>query len=160
MCPLFVSERLLVLENRLLEGIETQVGAVGCELVDARMLRSGRQVILQVFIDKEGGVNIDDCVAASRQLSVWLDVENPIPGAYRLEVSSPGLDRPLVRPTDYQRFLGAEVDLELHAMVEGRKRWRGILHSANTESATLVTELGERRFFFSAIRRAKLVPQW
>ena len=148
------------MENRLLEGIETQVGALGCELVDARLMRSGRQVTLQVFIDKEGGVDIDDCAAVSRQLSVWLDVENPIQGAYRLEVSSPGLDRPLVRPADYQRFQDAEVEVELHAMLEGRKRWRGILVSADGESATLRTDLGERQFFFSAIRRAKLVPQW
>ncbi|WP_248884838.1 ribosome maturation factor RimP [Acidithiobacillus acidisediminis] len=148
------------MDNRLAEGIEMQVSAMGCELVDVRLLRSGRQITLQIFIDKEGGVDIDDCAAVSRQVSVWLDVENPIQGAYRLEVSSPGLDRPLIKMTDYQRFLGSEAELELHSLVEGRRRWRGILLAATPESVQLATEFGERTFSYSAIHRAKLVPQW
>ncbi|UTV80387.1 ribosome maturation factor RimP [Acidithiobacillus sp. YTS05] len=148
------------MDNRLLEGIGMQVAAMGCELVDSRLLRTGRQITLQVFIDKEGGVDIDDCAAVSRQLSVWLDVENPIQGAYRLEVSSPGLDRPLTKAADYQRFLGSEAEVELHALLDGRRRWRGTLAAADEESVTLLTEAGEHRFLYSAIHRAKLVPQW
>ena len=133
---------------------------MGCELVEVRLLRSGRQITLQVFIDKDGGVDIDDCAAVSRQISVWLDVENPIQGAYRLEVSSPGLDRPLTKAADFQRFLGDEAEIELHAVREGRRRWRGTLLAADESSVCLVTEAGEQNFLYSAIHRAKLVPQW
>lgn len=133
---------------------------MGCELVDMRLLRSGRQITLQIFIDKDGGVDIDDCAAVSRQLSVWLDVENPIHGAYRLEVSSPGLDRPLTKAADYQRFLGDEAEIELHALLDGRRRWRGTLLAADESSVRLATETGEQSFLYSAIHRAKLVPKW
>ena len=80
--------------------------SLGMELVDIEFARAGRDSVLRLFIDKEGGVNLDDCANVSRELSAILDVEDVIPGHYSLEVSSPGLDRPLKKPADYERFVG------------------------------------------------------
>ena len=80
--------------------------ALRLELVEIEFKRSGREAILRLFIDKEGGVTLDDCADVSRELSLVLDVEDFIPCAYNLEVSSPGLDRPLKTPADYERFTG------------------------------------------------------
>jgi len=82
------------------------VDSMGLELVDIEFARAGRDWVLRLFIDKDGGVTLDDCADLSRELSVVLDVEDCIPGHYTLEVSSPGLDRPLKKITDYERFTG------------------------------------------------------
>ncbi|WP_369576270.1 ribosome maturation factor RimP [Acidithiobacillus ferrianus] len=150
------------METRLYTGIAQQVGAMGCALVDARMVRVGRAVTLQVFIEKEetGGVNIDDCAAVSRQLSLWLDVENPINAAYRLEVSSPGLDRPLKRLEDFERFKGSQVEIHLHALLQGRRRWRGELLGVVKQRVVWVNSEGRWEVALEEIQKAKLVPQW
>jgi len=149
------------LEERLLEGIAEQAAAVGCALVDARLLRIGRSVTLQVFIEKDAGaVTIEDCVAVSRQLSVWLDVENPIAGAYRLEVSSPGLDRPLKREADFRRFEGSLAEIELRGLLEGRRRWRGRLLKAAPGAVALDVDGERREFALADVLKAKLVPEW
>ncbi|KAB0665797.1 ribosome maturation factor RimP [Oryzomonas japonica] len=80
--------------------------SLGMELVDVEFAKVGRDGVLRLFIDKEGGINLDDCADVSRELSAVLDVEDVIPGHYSLEVSSPGLDRPLKKPADYERFVG------------------------------------------------------
>jgi ribosome maturation factor RimP len=80
--------------------------SLGMELADVEFVRVGRDSVLRLFIDKEGGVTLDDCADVSRELSAILDVEDVIPGHYSLEVSSPGLDRPLKKPADYERFAG------------------------------------------------------
>lgn len=88
--------------------------ALGLELVDIEFKRSGREAVLRLFIDKEGGVTLDDCADVSRELSLVLDVEDFIPGHYSLEVSSPGLDRPLKTPADYERFAGRLVKIRTY----------------------------------------------
>ena len=84
----------------------------GCELVDLEYQREQRGWILRVFLDKEGGINLDDCAAASREISSLLDVENIINTAYSLEVSSPGIERPLKKPQDFERFSGQLVKIK------------------------------------------------
>lgn len=84
------------------------------ELVDIEFKRSGREMILCLFIDKEGGVTVDDCADVSRELSLIIDVEDFIPGNYSLEVSSPGLDRPLKKVSDYERFAGKLVKIKTY----------------------------------------------
>ncbi len=148
------------MDSKLFEGIGQQVAALNCELVDARLTRQGRSITLQIFIDREDGVTIDDCAAVSRQVGVWLDVENPISGSYRLEVSSPGLDRPLKKAADFQKFAGSQVELELHAAEDGQKRWRGVIVGADEHAVTLETAAGLRTFSLTGLHRAKLVPQW
>jgi ribosome maturation factor RimP len=95
-------------------------------------------------------VTVDDCADVSRQVSAILDVEDPIPGSYRLEVSSPGLDRPLVRPDDFRRFQGETIKVHLQRALDGRRNFTGRLVEVDNERYKLS---------FSAIERAKLVPQ-
>lgn len=97
------------------------------ELVDVEYVKEGADWVLRVFIDKPGGVEIDDCEAVSRNLSDRLDEADPIPGTYLLEVSSPGLERPLKRPEDFERFAGQLVRITTFAPVDGQKEWQGTL---------------------------------
>ena len=93
----------------------------------------------------------------SRELGAVLDVEDPIPQAYSLEISSPGIDRPLVRAEDYDRFRGFEARIDLARPIEGRKRFRGRLLGTSAESVRLATEMGEVRLPLAEVARAKLV---
>ena len=90
---------------------------LGFELVDLQLAQDGHQLALRLFIDKPGGITLDDCVTVSRETSAILEIEDPIKSAYRLEVSSPGLDRPLKKPADFERFAGQKVKLKtLHLL--------------------------------------------
>ncbi len=105
----------------------------GLECVDLEFKREGQGQLLRIFIDKPGGVSLDDCVTVSREVSAILEVEDPIRRAYRLEVSSPGLDRPLKKAEDFERFAGAEVTIKMQSMLDPderghkRKTFRGKL---------------------------------
>ena len=113
--------------------LEPAVSALGFELVGVEFV-SGRRGLLRLYIDSEDGVTIDDCQAVSHQVSGLLDVEDPIQGQYSLEVSSPGLDRPLFRAADFERFAGHEVSLRLVAPVEGRRKFRKWLHPSRMQT--------------------------
>lgn len=125
--------RLAVNERRQLADIETLIGepiaAMGYDLVQVRMIGSGGKPTLQVMADRRdgAGMTVDDCAEISHVVSALLDVEDPVKGAYMLEVSSPGIDRPLVRLDDFVRFAGHEARLETRRMVAGRRRFRGRL---------------------------------
>jgi ribosome maturation factor RimP len=126
----------------------------------------GQRATLQIMAERadESGMTVDDCSEVSNAVSALLDVADPVPGAYVLEVSSPGIDRPLLRPEDYQRFAGFEAKLDLARPVEGRRRFRGRLLGLEGDAAKLrVTDklsLGEATTVLvplDAIQRAKLV---
>ncbi|MBE7564310.1 ribosome maturation factor RimP [Acidithiobacillus sp. HP-6] len=153
---------MMNVEERLDQEIARQVGTVGCALVDARMLRSGRAITLQILIEKEDGasVTIEDCATVSRQLSIWLDVANPINGAYRLEVSSAGLDRPLKTLKDYERFQGGHVEVHLHGLHQGRRRLLGVLQGLEDQKVVIENSEGRWTLALDEIHKAKLVPQW
>jgi len=128
------------------------------ELVDVVYEKEGSRWMLRVFIDKPGGVTVEDCEAMSRRLDPLLDEADPIPHEYALEVSSPGLERPLKQPADYQRFAGQEVALRLFAPVEGRRNWQGKLLGMDEDgNVKLATETGEKKIPLSGISRAHLV---
>lgn len=91
---------------------------LGLELVDLEYRQHGREWFLRLFVDKEGGVTLDDCAEFSREVSMILDVEEVIPVAYRLEVSSPGLDRPLKKPSDFERFKGELVKIKAKELLD------------------------------------------
>ena len=138
--------------------IEPVVEAAGFRLVRLRLM-GGKGKTLQVMAERpDGSLNVDDCAELSHALSDFLDAEDPIPGDYNLEVSSPGIDRPLTRITDYARWSGHEAKLELHAPdASGRKRFRGTLLGLDGNAVVLETG-GERIAIpFSAIADAKLV---
>jgi ribosome maturation factor RimP len=149
--------------KRIRDIIEPMLNSLGYQVVRVQLSGQVRPT-LQVMIEKTdlSALSIDDCVKASRQVSALLDVEDPIESAYQLEVTSPGLDRPLMKPQDYVRFQGAEVKLETLMPLEGRKRFKGILSQANEETIILEPEDSEAplEVAYSNILKAKLVPQF
>lgn len=102
-------------ENQIQRIVESE----GLELVHIDYKKQGRGFLLRVDIDKEGGVNIDDCQLISTQISTWLDVDDPIPAEYELQVSSPGLDRKFYKPSDYQKFIGRLVRVKTSKAIRG-----------------------------------------
>lgn len=139
--------------------IAPSLEAMGYELV--RVMLIGRQrPTLQVMAERSDRrpMTVDDCADISRSLSAILDVEDPIRGAYTLEVSSPGLDRPLVKPADFERFAGFEAKVELETPVDGRRRFRGRLKGLDDSGRVLIEAEGaEAALPFEAIQRAKLM---
>jgi ribosome maturation factor RimP len=107
------------LPDKIEDGIQRIVESEGLELVHIDYRRQGRAFLLRVDIDKEGGVNIDDCQLVSTQISTWLDVEDPIPAEYELQVSSPGLDRKFYKTSDYEKFTGRLVRVKTSKAVRG-----------------------------------------
>jgi ribosome maturation factor RimP len=144
--------------NEIAGIIEPSLEAMGYRVVRVA-LTGGARPTLQVMAERRDEVpmTVDDCADISRSASALLDVADPIAGAYMLEVSSPGIDRPLVRPEDYDRFAGFEARIDLNAPFEGRKRYRGRLLGRADEHVRLAGEAGEVRLPLAAIARAKLV---
>jgi ribosome maturation factor RimP len=139
--------------------IEPSLDAMGYRLVRVA-LTGAQRATLQVMAERqdEAPMTVDDCADISRSISALLDVADPIADAYTLEVSSPGIDRPLVRPEDYDRFAGFEARIDLAAPQDGRKRFRGRLLGRDASDVRLAAEGGgEVRLPLAAIARAKLV---
>ena len=136
------------------ELLERTVPALGYELVDWDM--SARSRLVRVFIDKPAGVDVEDCASVSNHLTRLFAVENV--DFERLEVSSPGLDRPVKRLADYARFAGQEAQLTLAAPVDGAKRIKGILRGIEGDDVLVETAAGVKSFPFGTIARARLVP--
>jgi ribosome maturation factor RimP len=144
--------------HQVTELIEPTLHDMGFELV--RVLMSGGQrPTLQVMVERsdQGPVTLDQCAEVSHAISALLDVADPLPGAYRLEVTSPGLDRPLVRRADYERFAGFEARLETELPLEGRRRFRGRLLGIADDQVRLALPEGETSIPLDAIKKAKLV---
>lgn len=116
------------------------------ELVDVEYVKEAGTWYLRAYIDKEGGFTVDDCEMVSRRLSDWLDEKDFIDDSYILEVSSPGLGRPLKKETDFVRSQGKEVEIRTYRMVERQKEFRGILKAWDKETVTIETEEGEQVF--------------
>jgi ribosome maturation factor RimP len=118
--------------DRVREISEPIIGALGLELVDLEYLRQGPRIVLRFFIDREGGVTLEHCQAVSHALGPLLDVEEVVDSAYALEVSSPGLDRPLKKPADFEKYQGKQVHIRTYAPItsgvfQGRKKFSGTL---------------------------------
>jgi len=144
--------------NAISQIIEPPLEAMGYRLVRVT-LTGGQRPTLQVMAERgdEAAMTVDDCAAISRSISALLDVADPIAGAYLLEVSSPGIDRPLVRPEDYDRFAGFEARIDLVEPLDGRKRFRGRLLGRVEQYVRLIGEAGEVHLPLAAIQRAKLI---
>lgn len=154
--------RMLVAETGKMAEIARMIApsleAMGYDVVRVRLSGGGRPV-LQIMAERRDGTDmtVEDCAEISRAVSALLDVEDPIAGAYVLEVSSPGLDRPLTRLDDFVRFAGCEAKLELTEPVDGRKRFRGRLAGLDGDRLRMTTEDGDRLLPVAAIRSARLV---
>ena len=145
---------------RIEQIVESSVTALGYELVAVEYVPQRQNSLLRVYIDSPKGIQVDDCAKVSRQLSALLDVEDPIKGHYMLEVSSPGTDRPLVKPAHFEKFCGERVKVTTHGMHLGRKRFTGQLTEVN-ETGIVVEVDGEAYDLpFDDINMAKLLPEW
>lgn len=139
--------------------LEPLVAAQGFDLVRVLALSGeGRRLTVQVMAERpEGGMLVDDCAKLSRALSVALDAADPVKGEYVLEVSSPGIDRPLTRQRDFERYAGQEVRIETNDPVAGRRRFKGRLLGLTDGDASIACEDGEFRLALDNIAKAKLV---
>ena len=145
--------------DRIREIADRVAVAEGMELVDVEFVGRGRNSVLRIFLDKPGGITLGDCELVSGQVGAILDVEDFLPTSYTLEVSSPGLDRRLVKPADYARFAGKPVKLVLKAPRDGRRRFRGWLRGVQEGRIQLEEENGQvLGFDYAEIQKANLVP--
>ena len=151
---------------KISDKIETLIDPVitdmGYELVGIEHTASGKHSILRVYIDSENGIGLDDCEAVSRQVSAIFDVEDPIATQYNLEVSSPGVERPLFHIGHYQRFLGYDIKLRLVRPINRQRKFNGVIGSVSEldNSVELVTELGSVTLDIELIEKANLVAHF
>ncbi|MDD1783910.1 ribosome maturation factor RimP [Enterovibrio sp. ZSDZ35] len=148
------------LEKQLHALLEAPVEALDYELVGLEFVRAGQHSTLRIFIDHENGITVEDCAEVSRQVSAVMDVEDPITVAYNLEVSSPGLERPLFKAEHYQRFIGHEVTIVLKMAMQNRRKWKGDILSIEGETVTISVDGNEEAFALSNIAKANLVPSF
>jgi ribosome maturation factor RimP len=144
--------------DRRLAGIVTPtIEGLGYELVRLRLM-GGKRHVLQIMADRpEGGIEVDDCAKISRSVSAVLDVEDPIASEYTLEVSSPGIDRPLTRLKDFERWNGYEAKLETNEAIDGRRRFKGVLQGVEDDEVLVELPEGTIGLRFDWLSDAKLV---
>ena len=151
---------MATLEQKLQELVQGSVEDLGCELWGIECQCVGRYLTVRLFIDKEGGVTVEDCADVSRQVSAVLDVEDPIADKYNLEVSSPGLDRPLFTLNQFERYLGQEILLHLRIPVADHRKWQGQLAKIENDMITLIVDGKEQVLAFGNIQKANVVPKF
>jgi ribosome maturation factor RimP len=144
------------LRERLIALIEPLAARLGYELVDLEFAPGRAHALLRLYIDREGGVTVEDCTAVSREVSALLDLEDPIPSAYTLEVSSPGFDRVLRTRAHFGRFVGARVFVELKEPRAGRRRYTGTLLTVDDGGIALEVDREQVAMTFAEIGKARL----
>lgn len=142
--------------ERIRDIVKPVIEALGCQLWGMEFLGQGRHSLLRIYLDKPGGVSIEDCAEVSRQLSAVLDVEDPISTEYTLEVSSPGLDRMLFTLEQYRDYVGSQVKLRLSENFEGRRNFAGRLDEVLEDEVALVSGEDRYVFPFELIEKAQL----
>jgi ribosome maturation factor RimP len=147
-------------QTHLWELFEPVVKGMGFDLIEIEHFPNPKHGVLRLYIDKEGGVNVDDCSTVSRQISALIDVEDPVSGQFNLEISSPGVDRPLRRLVDFQRFTGSLVKLKTVMPLEGQRNFKGRLLEANEETVVIETDDEEISLPMSTIDKARIVPEY
>lgn len=146
------------IEDVIMELAEPITQDFGLELVDVEFKKEGGSWFLRVFIDKEAGIDLEDCEKVSRALDTRLDEVDPIPQAYHLEISSPGLERPLKKDEDFKRFAGRQVQLSTYTPIEGQKKFQGELLGLGGDKVQLVNQQGIKiEIPKEQIAKAKLV---
>jgi len=148
----------VILRDRLIVLIEPLLAHLGYELIELEYGAGRSQGQLRIFIDKPEGIGVEDCERVSREVSALLDVEDPIPSAYSLEVSSPGDDRVLRKREHFDRFVGSRVFVELKAPRDGRRRYTGTLLSVVDEGVELEVDRQKVNLPFAEIGKARLAP--
>ena len=138
--------------------LEPAVEQLGYELSDLEVKVGGRHGVIRLFIDKADGVGLEDCETVSRQVSALLDVEDPVPGHYVLEVSSPGLDRRLTKVEHFERFMGEDIRVKLRIPISGRINFRGALRAVDEENIEVEVDGESHRLPIATIQSARLIP--
>jgi len=134
------SKKLGAVEQRIQAVAEPLIDSLGLELVRIECVVRNRQKNVRIYMDKPSGVGLDDCVAVSRELGDLIDIHIEDIGPYRLEVSSPGPNRPLKTKADFIRFQGERIKIETHEVVEGKRKFTGILEKTNDDSVTIAVD--------------------
>ena len=137
--------------------VEPTIEALGFELWGLEHLQQGKHSVLRVFIDCENTVNLRDCETVSRQISALLDVEDPISGEYTLEVSSPGLERPLFKIDQFAKFVGDKVKIAMMSQLEGRRKFKGVIESVSANKINLDVEGKIFKLDFAEIEKANVI---
>ena len=148
----------VTLRERLIALIEPVLAQLGYELVELEYAAGRTNAVVRIFIDQPAGISVDDCERVSRDVAALLDVDDPIPTAYTLEVSSPGFDRVLRTPAHFERFVGERIFVELQAPRAGRKRYTGILKSVAAARIELEVDKQTVDVPFEEIAKTRLAP--
>lgn len=131
------------IEELIAQIVEPIIEKNGHELVDVEYIKEGQELFLRIFIDKDDGVTLDDCELISKAVEKILDAEDPINQAYHLEISSPGLERPLKKTKDFEKFLKSTIEVKTFSPIDGRKKFKGRLEEVNNDLITIITTNGE-----------------
>jgi ribosome maturation factor RimP len=146
----------VTLRERLIALIEPVLVRLGYELVELEYAAGRSQAVVRIFIDKPEGITVEDCERVSRDVAALLDVDDPVPTAYTLEVSSPGFDRVLRTAAHFERFVGSRVFIELKAPRAGRRRYTGMLQAVNATGIELEVDKQKVEIPFDEIGKARL----
>ncbi|MEM9256581.1 MAG: ribosome maturation factor RimP [Pseudomonadota bacterium] len=146
-------------EQQLVDLLQATVEALGFELWGVEYLAQGKHSVVRVYIDRPDGVTVDDCATVSDQVGSVLDVEDPVTGEYTLEVSSPGIDRLLFKPEQYQGYIGEWVELRLRSAFDGRRKFKGILKGLEGEDVVIQVDDHEYLLPHGTIEKARVQPQ-
>ena len=147
--------------DRLTELVASAVEPLGYELLGVEYMAQGRNSVLRIYIDSPAGITLDDCQRASGQVSAVLDVDDPIKGQYSLEMSSPGLDRPLFTAEHFAQFIGHEVKLRLHSPLEGRRKLKALIKGVEGDVIHLTSSETDESWQIALdnIEKANLLPK-
>ncbi len=151
---------MATLEQRLTELLDAPTVALGYELWGIEFIRAGKHSTLRVYIDHANGISVDDCAEVSHQVSALLDVEDPITTEYYLEVSSPGMDRPLLKPEHFARYIGQVATVTLRMAVNNRRKYKGTIKQVDGEMITLTIDGRDEILAFANIQQANLIPNF
>ena len=148
------------LEQSLNEMLTAPVEALGFEFVGIEFIRAGKYSTLRVYIDSANGITVDDCADVSHQVSAVLDVEDPISTNYNLEVSSPGMDRPLFKQAHYEAVVGQQVSVKLRIPQDGRRNFKGVLRACENNQITVEIDGQVFNLALNNIEKGNLVPNF
>jgi ribosome maturation factor RimP len=151
---------LATLEQRLTELLDAPIIALGYELWGIEFIRAGKHSTLRIYIDHANGISVDDCSEVSHQVSALLDVEDPITTEYYLEVSSPGMDRPLLKPEHFARYIDQLAAVTLRMAVNNRRKYKGTIKQVDREMITLTIDGRDEILAFANIQQANLIPNF
>ena len=144
------------MQEELEQLLSPVINDMGYELWGCEYLSQGKHSVLRIYIDKQDGIGIEDCQQVSKQVSALLDVEDPIPGNYSLEISSPGIPRPLFKSSQYQIYIGQVVHVKTYKPIQGKRKLEGILISASDSVLVLSINNEYQEILFSNIAKAYL----